>query len=87
MKKQKKAEQLGYMNEFAVHERRKLLAQAYLLNPKDYVPGESYQMIEGDSSFQISYLNGYFAWGYRDNTSSLEAVPISMLRLNESRRR
>ncbi len=75
--KAKKAEQLGMSNEFAVYERRVLLAKAYLLNPDDFEPGKTYE-IEGGSSFQISYMNGYFAWGYRDNQTNLEAVPISL---------
>ncbi|WP_332691475.1 YfhH family protein [Halalkalibacter lacteus] len=75
--KAKKAEQLGMSSEFAVYERRVLLAKAYLLDPNDYEPGKTYE-IEGGSSFQISYMNGYFAWGYRDNQTTLEAVPISI---------
>ncbi len=75
--KAKKAEQLGMSSEFAVYERRVLLAKAYLLNPEDFKPGETYT-IEGGSTFKISYLNGYFAWGYRDNEVSLEGIPISL---------
>lgn len=77
--KAKKAEQLGMMNEFAVHERRMLMAKAYLLDPNDFQPGETYPLTDGESSFQISYLNGHFAWGYRNNGTELEAVPISLL--------
>ena len=79
--KAKKAEQLGMSNEFAVYERRVLMAKAYLLNPDDYKPGKTYTFVTGNSTFAISYLNGYFAWGYRDNGTSLEAVPISLLEL------
>ncbi|NEU31876.1 YfhH family protein [bacterium LRH843] len=77
--KAKKAEQLGMMNEFAVYERKVLMAKAYLLDPNDFKPGETYKLSEGDSTFQISYMNGYFAWGYRDNGTDLDAVPISLL--------
>lgn len=77
--KAKKAEQLGMINEFAVYERRVLMAKAYLLDPKDYKPGKTYPLVEGESTFTISYLNGYFAWGYRDEKPVLEAVPISLL--------
>ncbi|MDT8860974.1 YfhH family protein [Alkalihalobacillus sp. MEB130] len=76
--KAKKAEQLGMSSEFAVYERRVLLAKAYLLSPEDYKPGQTYKITDG-SSFQVSYLNGYFAWGYRDNQTTLEGVPISLL--------
>lgn len=77
--KAKKAEQLGRTNEFAVYERRMLMAQAYLLNPEDFQPGATYSILDGDETFQISYMNGRFAWGYRNNQTSLEAVPISLL--------
>ncbi|ARK29017.1 YfhH family protein [Halalkalibacter krulwichiae] len=76
--KAKKAEQMGMSSEFAVYERRVLIAKAYLLDPEDFKPGKSYE-IEGGSTFEISYLNGYFAWGYRDDTTSLEGIPISLL--------
>lgn len=78
--KARKAEQLGMMNEFAVYERRALIAKAYLLNPDDYVPGETYEMTDGESTFTISYMNGYFAWGYRNDEPRLEGVPISLLK-------
>ncbi|WP_425348925.1 YfhH family protein [Halalkalibacter urbisdiaboli] len=81
--KAKKAEQLGMMNEFAVYERRTLIAKAYLLEPNDFKPGQTYSMVDGDSSFQISYMNGHFAWGYRNNGTALEGIPISLLKLNE----
>lgn len=77
--KAKKAEQLGMMNEFAVYERRVLMAKSYLLNPDDFIPGKKYDLIDGESTFKISYLNGYFAWGYRNDGATLEAVPISLL--------
>ncbi|MDQ0220861.1 DUF1811 family protein [Peribacillus cavernae] len=79
--KARKAEQLGAVNEFAVLERKAVMAKAYLLNPKEYKPGEIYH-IEGDpgSYFKVEYLNGVFAWGYRLNGSGKEeALPISML--------
>ncbi|MBA9028213.1 YfhH family protein [Peribacillus huizhouensis] len=79
--KARKAEQLGMVNEFAVLERKAIMAKAYLLNPNDYIPGEMYS-IEGDPGtyFKIDYLNGVFAWGYRlSGTKQDEALPISML--------
>ncbi len=78
--KAKKAEQMGMANEFAVYERKMLIAKAYLLNPSEFKNGETYKMIDGISSFQVSYLNGHFAWGYRDNSSELEGIPISLLK-------
>lgn len=77
--KAKKAEQMGMPNELAVYERKMLMAQAYLLNPDDYKRGETYTLKGSTSTFKIDYLNGYFAWGYRDDDKELEAVPISLL--------
>ena len=79
--KARRAEQLGIINEFAVYERKALLAQAFLLNPDDFIPGELYR-IHGDPGmfFKIDYLKGVYAWGYRlGGTQQIEAIPISML--------
>ena len=66
IEKARKAEQLGIVNEFAVMERKAVMAKAYLLKPDDFKPGEIYA-IEGDPGefFKIDYMNGVFAWGYR----------------------
>jgi len=80
--KARKAEQLGIENEFAVLERKAMMAKAYLLDPNDFIPGEIYQ-IEGDPGvyFKIDYMNGVFAWGYRlGGHGKEEALPISMLK-------
>jgi hypothetical protein len=80
--KARKAEQLGMENEFAVLERKAIMAKAYLLNPDDFKPGAIYQ-IEGDPGvhFKIDYMNGVFAWGYRlGGHGKEEALPISMLK-------
>jgi len=79
--KARKAEQLGIINEFAVYERKAILAQAFLLNPEDFKIGELYR-IQGDPGmfFKIDYLKGVYAWGYRlGGTQQIEAIPISML--------
>ncbi|UTR07686.1 YfhH family protein [Alkalihalobacillus sp. LMS6] len=77
--KAKKAEQLGNMNEFAVYERRKTLAQSYLINPDLIEPGHAYRMKDGVTIFEVSYMNGRFAWGYRSGERELAGVPISLL--------
>lgn len=80
--KARKSEQLGMINEYAVMERRAVMAEAYLLNPEDFVAGEIYA-IEGAPStyFKIDYLKGVFAWGYRLNgAGEEEALPISLLK-------
>ncbi len=79
--KARKAEQLGILNEFAVYERKALLAQAYLLNPEDFIPGEIYR-IHNDPGmfFKLESLKGVYAWGYRLGGNQFEeAIPISML--------
>lgn len=78
----RKAEQLGMVNQFAVLERKAVMAKAYLLDPADFKPGEIYA-IDGDhgSYFKIDYLNGVFAWGYRlGGSGKEEALPISLLK-------
>ncbi|PLR75991.1 DUF1811 domain-containing protein [Bacillus sp. V3-13] len=80
--KAKKAEQMGMVNEFAVLDRKAVMAKSYLLNRDDFKPGELYG-IEGDpgSYFKIEYLNGVFAWGYRlGGDGREEALPIAMLK-------
>lgn len=83
--KARKAEQMGMVNEFAVLERKAVMAKSYLLKPEIFIPGETYE-IEGDpgSYFKIDYLNGIFAWGHRVNSPEQEdALPISMLKIKE----
>ncbi|SEB16643.1 Protein of unknown function [Thalassobacillus cyri] len=84
--KARKAEQMGMVNEYAVYERKIIMAKSYMLNPADFKAGEEYQ-IEGDPAhnFKIIYMNGTFAWGYRTNErgekvseEEEEALPISM---------
>ncbi|WP_249365622.1 YfhH family protein [Cytobacillus citreus] len=80
--KARKAEQMGMVNEFAVIERKAVMAKAYLLNPDDYKAGEIYE-IEGAPGeyFKIDYMNGVFAWGFRlKGSNGEEALPISMLK-------
>lgn len=79
--KARKAEQMGMVNEFAVLERKAIMAKSYLLNPHDFKDGEIYG-IQGapGSYFKVEYLNGVFAWGYRlGGNGEEEALPISML--------
>lgn len=82
----RKAEQMGMVSEYAVYQRKIQMAKSYMLNPGDYKPGEVYE-IEGDPGlvFEITYMNGVFAWGYRKNnkgeiqgSGEEEALPISM---------
>ena len=80
--KARKAEQLGILNEFAVYQRKMLMAEAYLIDPATIQIGEIYR-IEGDEGmfFQVDYLKGRFAWGHRlGGNLANEALPISMLK-------
>lgn len=77
--KAQKAEQMGMVNEYAVHERKMAMAKAYLMNPDDFKPGETYAFVNEASTFKITYMNGVFAWGHRDGGKEEEAVPISLL--------
>ncbi|MCP3028850.1 YfhH family protein [Halobacillus sp. A5] len=84
--KTRKAEQMGMVNEYAVYERKIVMAKAYMMNPEDFESNRVYQ-IKGDPghTFHIDYMNGVFAWGYRINLTGAavgereEALPISML--------
>lgn len=79
--KAKKAEQMGMVNELAVYERKIVMAKSYLLNPDDFHPGETYEINDGEGTmFKISYMNGVFAWGFREgNEKEEEAFPIALL--------
>lgn len=78
--KARKAEQFGIVNEYAVLQRKITMAKAYMLDPNDFKPGEIYD-IDGDpgSTFKVAFINGTFAWGYRNDSQEQEAFPISML--------
>lgn len=82
MEKARKAEQMGMINEFAVYQRKALMAQSFLIDPATIEPGEIYR-IDGDQGvfFHVDYLKGRFAWGYRlGGTLAQEALPIAMLK-------
>ena len=49
--KARKAEQLGIINEFAVYERKALMAAAYLVDLDTIVPGEMYRIDGSDNEF------------------------------------
>ncbi|MDX8047660.1 YfhH family protein [Gracilibacillus sp. S3-1-1] len=80
-----KAEQWGNVSEYEILQRKMQMAAAYLVNPGDFHKGERYELA-GDpgQGFEISYINGVFAWGYRFNLlgqkhEQKEAVPLSIL--------
>ncbi|RKL66140.1 hypothetical protein CR203_16405 [Salipaludibacillus neizhouensis] len=78
--KAQKAEQMGMINEYAVHERKMIMAQAYLMDPANFIPGMVYEIKDGENeTFHVDYMNGVFAWGFRNQSKTKEAVPISVL--------
>lgn len=79
--KARKAEQLGIVNEYAVYERKALMAAAYLVDLDTIIPGEMYR-IDGAPGefFVVERLKGRFAWGYRLGGERYEeALPVSIL--------
>ncbi|RKD71053.1 uncharacterized protein DUF1811 [Sinobaca qinghaiensis] len=77
--KAKKAEQMGMVSELAVYERKKTLAEAYMVNPEAFSKGSAYEVKNEDTTFYIDYFNGVFAWGFRKGSEELEALPLSLL--------
>ncbi|WP_202908644.1 YfhH family protein [Halalkalibacillus sediminis] len=84
--KARKAEQMGMVNEYAVYQRKMIMAKSYMLDPSQFSGGEVYE-IEGAPGelFAVDYLRGVFVWGRRENyegkvlSEDLEAVPIGVL--------
>jgi len=80
-----RAERVSNISQVAVNERKMQVAIAYTLNPADFEAGEIYELkMEPGVTFNIDYINGVFAWGYRINilneqTEKIEAIPISLL--------
>jgi hypothetical protein len=84
--KARKAEQMGMVSEYAVLERKAVMAKSYLIDPSTIKENELYE-IEGapGSYFKVQYLNGVFAWGFRvGGSTEEEALPISMLKINKA---
>ena len=79
--KSRKAEALGIVNEYAVYERRALMAAAYLVDLNTIIPGEIYRLDGAPGEFfVVDRLKGRFAWGYRLGGNRFEeALPVSIL--------
>lgn len=75
-----KAEQLGIVNEFDVLMRKIAMARAYMLDINAFQIGETYELIEEPGVlFTITYFNGVFAWGRKQNETEEIGIPISLL--------
>lgn len=81
--KARKAEMLGIINEYEVFQRKALIAESYLVDAADVVPGRVYRLIGPEQEyFKVERVKGIFAWGFRLNgTSSEEGIPLSLLQL------
>lgn len=75
-----KAEQLGIVNEFDVLMRKIAMARAYMTDINAFQIGETYELVEEPGVlFTITYFNGVFAWGQKQNDSEEIGIPISLL--------
>ncbi|EOQ16371.1 transcriptional regulator [Bacillus cereus VDM021] len=75
-----KAEQLGIVNEFDVLMRKMAMARAYMTDVNAFQIGETYELIEEPGVFfTITYFNGVFAWGHKQNETEEIGIPISLL--------
>ncbi len=82
-----KAEQLGMINEYEVLTRKMAMAKAYMTDLSQFQVGETYELAEEQGFyFTITYFNGVFAWGYREDNKEEEiGIPISLLKKPEKR--
>ncbi|WP_088072334.1 YfhH family protein [Gottfriedia luciferensis] len=77
----RKAEQMDMINELEVILRKKIMAQSYLLDASQFIPGEQYELIEEPGVlFLISYMNGIFAWGNKSSSEEEIGIPIALLK-------
>lgn len=79
--KARRAEQLGIINEYAVYERKALMAASYLVDLDSIKLGEMYRLDGSPGEFfMVERLKGRFAWGYRLGGNRYEeALPVAML--------
>lgn len=82
-----KAEQLGIVNEFDVLMRKIAMARAYMTDINKFHIGETYELVEEPGIlFEITYFNGVFAWGHKQNDNEEIGIPISLLQENKNQR-
>ncbi|TFB13885.1 DUF1811 family protein [Filobacillus milosensis] len=83
--KARKAEQMGMVNEYAVHQRKIVMAKSYTIDPSQFKGGQVFEIDGAPGEYlHINYLNGVFAWGARKGKqgqilSEEEALPIALL--------
>lgn len=82
-----KAEQLGIVNEFDVLMRKMAMARAYMTDINKFRIGETYELVEEPGVlFKITYFNGVFVWGYKQNDNEEIGIPISLCKKNKNQR-
>ena len=69
----RKAEQLGIVNEYAVYERKALMAEAYLVDLESINLGEMYRINGSPGEFSSGLFKGRFAWGHRLGSERLRS--------------
>ncbi len=72
---------MGNTSEMAVYERKKTMAESYLLDPNQFKAGDVY-FIKGDDEgapLKVDFLDGVFAWGTRGEAGEQVAFPIALL--------
>jgi hypothetical protein len=74
-----KKHQAGFFSEAAILEQKFYLAKSYLLDPKNYSPGNTYSVIGFEEPFHVNYINGVMAWGTFPHSTEEMAFPISRL--------
>jgi len=62
------AKQDGIKNRIAIYSRKIEVVRSFMLDPKDFQPGDTFELIEDpDHLFEINEVKGVFVWGYRIN--------------------
>ena len=56
------------------------MARAYMTDINKFHIGETYELVEEPGIlFEITYFNGVFAWGHKQNDNEEIGIPISLL--------
>ncbi|WP_051271918.1 DUF1811 family protein [Shimazuella kribbensis] len=68
----------------AILRQKIILGKSYLVNPNEIKVEATYQVEGTPVLFQVSYLNGVYAWGTFEGKSEKEAVPLSLLKITRN---
>ncbi|WP_124728292.1 DUF1811 family protein [Staphylospora marina] len=84
-REEREAEQEGLPSKAAVARQKKNMARSYLMDPATIRTGTWYRLEDEDSRFFVERVLGVMAWGTREGSRVEEAVPIAVLKEEESR--